>query len=56
MFAAAAGLGAIAGRAEEDVIEDLLQYGLKLGLCFQVADDILDETTQSEQLGKTRVR
>jgi geranylgeranyl diphosphate synthase type II len=53
MFAAAAGLGAIAGGAQEDVIEELLQYGLKLGLCFQVADDILDETTQSEQLGKT---
>jgi geranylgeranyl diphosphate synthase type II len=53
MFAAAAGLGAIAGGAREDVIEELLQYGLKVGLCFQVADDILDETKQSEQLGKT---
>jgi geranylgeranyl diphosphate synthase, type II len=53
MFAAAAGLGAIAGGAEESEIGELLQYGLKLGLCFQIADDILDETVQSEQLGKT---
>jgi geranylgeranyl pyrophosphate synthase len=53
MFAAAAGLGAIAGGAEEKELEELLQYGLKIGLCFQIADDILDETVQSEQLGKT---
>jgi geranylgeranyl diphosphate synthase type II len=53
MFAAAAGLGAIAGGAEDQELEVLLEYGLKLGLCFQVADDILDETVQSEQLGKT---
>jgi geranylgeranyl pyrophosphate synthase len=53
MFAAAAGLGAIAGGAEDKQLEELLQYGLKLGLCFQIADDILDETVQSEQLGKT---
>jgi geranylgeranyl pyrophosphate synthase len=53
MFAAAAGLGAIAGGAEETQLEELLQYGLKIGLCFQIADDILDETAQSEQLGKT---
>jgi geranylgeranyl pyrophosphate synthase len=53
MFAAAAGLGAIAGGAKEKELEGLLQYGLKIGLCFQIADDILDETVQSEQLGKT---
>jgi geranylgeranyl diphosphate synthase type II len=53
MFAAAAGLGAIAGGAKETQLEELLQYGLKIGLCFQIADDILDETAVSEQLGKT---
>jgi len=53
MFAAAAGLGAIAGHASEAQLEAVLEYGLKMGLCFQVADDILDVTVESEQLGKT---
>lgn len=53
MFAAAAGLGAISGHASEEQLEAVLLYGLKMGLCFQVADDILDVTIQSEQLGKT---
>jgi geranylgeranyl diphosphate synthase type II len=53
MFAAAAGLGAIAGGAEDNRLEALLEYGLKIGLCFQVADDLLDVSASSEQLGKT---
>ena len=53
MFAAAAGLGAIAGAASERDIAALLEYGLKIGLGFQIADDLLDITASSEQLGKT---
>jgi len=53
MFAAAAALGAIAGAAAEQDIEALLQYGLKIGLGFQIADDLLDITASSQQLGKT---
>jgi geranylgeranyl pyrophosphate synthase len=53
MFAAAAGLGAIAGGASSQQLGALLEYGLKLGLCFQIADDILDVTAESVQLGKT---
>ena len=53
MFAAAAGLGAIAGGAREQDIASLLCYGLKIGLGFQIADDLLDITASSEQLGKT---
>lgn len=53
MFAASAGLGAIAGRANEDQVERLLEYGLKIGLGFQIADDLLDVSASSEQLGKT---
>jgi geranylgeranyl diphosphate synthase type II len=53
MFAAAAGLGAVAGCATSQQLGALLEYGLKLGLCFQVADDILDITAATEQLGKT---
>jgi len=33
--------------------ECLCEYGLHVGLAFQIADDILDETSSSEQLGKT---
>jgi geranylgeranyl pyrophosphate synthase len=53
MFAAAAALGAIAGQASDDDLAALQQYGLKIGLGFQIADDLLDITAGSEQLGKT---
>ncbi len=53
MFAGAAAMGAIAGRADDEQIEHLLQFGLKLGLVFQIADDILDVSATSEHLGKT---
>ena len=46
-------MGAIAGGASESQLEQLLQYGLKIGLGFQVADDILDLSSTAEQLGKT---
>jgi geranylgeranyl diphosphate synthase, type II len=53
MFAAAAAAGAICGKAAESQIESLYNYGLKIGLGFQVADDILDISSTSEKLGKT---
>jgi geranylgeranyl pyrophosphate synthase len=53
MFAAAATMGAIAGGAGEEQIQRLGQYGLKIGLGFQVADDMLDVSGTSEELGKT---
>jgi geranylgeranyl diphosphate synthase type II len=53
IFAAAAAMGAISGGANDKQIERLLQYGLKIGLGFQVADDILDVSGSSEHLGKT---
>ena len=53
MFAAAAGLGAIAGGASERDVAALLEYGLKIGLGFQIADDLLDISASSAQLGKT---
>ena len=53
MFAAAAAMGAITGGANDEQIERLLQYGLTIGLGFQVADDILDVSGSSEHLGKT---
>jgi geranylgeranyl diphosphate synthase, type II len=53
MFAASAAMGAIAGGASEPQLEQLIQYGLQIGLGFQVADDLLDLSSTAEQLGKT---
>jgi farnesyl diphosphate synthase len=44
--------GAIIGRAEPAVRENLVNYGRALGAAFQVADDILDRESSSEALGK----
>jgi len=46
-------LGAIIGGANERELDALTEYGEKAGLAFQVADDLLDETATSEELGKT---
>jgi geranylgeranyl diphosphate synthase type II len=53
MFRCAAAMGAICGGANKKQYENLSDYGLKIGLSFQIADDILDVTASSEQLGKT---
>jgi geranylgeranyl diphosphate synthase type II len=46
-------IGAIIGGASEGELQALTRYGEKVGLAFQVADDLLDETATSEELGKT---
>jgi geranylgeranyl pyrophosphate synthase len=53
MFRCAAAMGAICGGATPKQFESLCEYGLQVGLAFQIADDILDVTASSEQLGKT---
>jgi len=53
MFRCAAAMGAICGGATQKQFEGLCEYGLHVGLAFQIADDILDVTASSEQLGKT---
>jgi geranylgeranyl diphosphate synthase type II len=53
MFRCSAAMGAICGGATQKQFESLCEYGLNVGLAFQVADDILDITASSEQLGKT---
>lgn len=53
MFRCAAAMGAICGGATQKQFKCLCEYGLHIGLAFQIADDILDETASSEQLGKT---
>ena len=53
MFRCAAAMGAVCGGAGGKEYEHLCEYGLKIGLGFQIADDILDVSASSEQLGKT---
>ncbi len=53
MFQCAAVMGAVCGGANKSQLESLSEYGLKIGLGFQIADDILDVCASSEQLGKT---
>ncbi len=53
IFRCAAVMGAICGGASKQQIDQLSEYGLKIGLGFQIADDILDVSASSEQLGKT---
>ena len=54
LYAAAAAIPAILLGADDDVVEALTQYGLDVGRAFQIQDDLLDLTTPSEELGKTR--
>lgn len=45
-------IGALAAGAEEEVADRLYDFGDKLGLSFQIRDDVLDFTASEEQLGK----
>ncbi len=53
MFRCATLMGALCGGADDGQLDALGRYGLKIGLGFQIADDILDVSASSEQLGKT---
>jgi farnesyl diphosphate synthase len=46
-------MGASCGAAETGAREALADYGATIGLAFQVVDDILDVTADSQTLGKT---
>jgi len=45
-------MGAIVGGANPAEFEQLSVFGQKIGLAFQIEDDILDETSTDEVLGK----
>ena len=52
LFAACTRIGAVLGDAGERREAALSSYGLNLGLCFQMVDDILDFTAEEKTLGK----
>ena len=45
--------GLYLGNADDEMIEKMDEYAEKLGLAYQIADDILDATGSTEILGKT---
>jgi len=52
LFAACTRIGAILGDSGEERERALAAYGLNLGLCFQMVDDLLDFTAEEKTLGK----
>jgi geranylgeranyl diphosphate synthase type I len=52
LFRAAAELGAIAADADAFTVEAFGQYAERVGVAFQMRDDVLDATADAEQLGK----
>jgi geranylgeranyl diphosphate synthase, type II len=45
-------MGAIAAGADDAKLKSLDRFGRHLGLAFQIVDDLLDQTSTPEQLGK----
>ncbi|MBC8088242.1 MAG: polyprenyl synthetase family protein [Phycisphaerae bacterium] len=52
LFALPCRLGAVLGGCSDQVTDALTRYGVALGLAFQLADDLLDLTADTAQIGK----
>lgn len=52
LLAVSSRCGAIIGRAPARSVEKMTEYGLYLGMAFQIVDDVLDFWGDEEQLGK----
>jgi octaprenyl-diphosphate synthase len=52
LFAAACRVGAILADAPRAVEDALADYGMALGMAFQIADDVLDYVSDADTLGK----
>ncbi|MFJ8850669.1 polyprenyl synthetase family protein [Streptomyces sp. NPDC102437] len=53
LVAVACRFGAMMAGADESVVDILTQYGERLGVAFQLADDVLDIASDSHESGKT---
>lgn len=52
LFRGACRTGALVSRAPSNCVRDLAEYGHRLGMAFQMVDDLLDYTQDTEVLGK----
>jgi len=52
LMSAACACGAIIAGADKETIDNLSQFGLNLGVVFQLVDDLLDYTSSEEEFGK----
>ena len=52
MFETCAMTGAKLAGADEEAVENMANWGLNLGLCFQLMDDLIDITGDTQTLGK----
>ncbi len=53
LITASAVIGAMAARTTAARIESVRAYGREIGVALQIADDVLDATATSQELGKT---
>ncbi|PRY59384.1 heptaprenyl diphosphate synthase [Knoellia remsis] len=53
LIATSARFGAMFGGCSDDVVETMRVYGERLGMAFQLADDLIDIESSAEELGKT---
>jgi len=53
LIATAARYGAMFAGASEEAVDALTSYGEKVGVAFQLSDDILDVASESVESGKT---
>ncbi|MCX6398220.1 MAG: polyprenyl synthetase family protein [Propionibacteriales bacterium] len=53
LIATSARYGAMFGGAPEEIVTALTEYGEKVGVAFQLSDDILDIASDSDESGKT---
>jgi len=52
LMSAACACGAIVAGAEDEIEQSLAEFGLKVGIAFQLMDDVLDYTSSQEMIGK----
>ena len=53
LFAAACEVGGVVAGRDDETCQALYDYGLNLGIAFQIADDVLDYKADAETLGKS---
>ena len=53
LIATAARYGAMFSGCSQEVVETLREYGERLGMAFQLADDLIDIASEREETGKT---